>query len=71
MEKLTFQIKVEVEHSVKGEKLEKLEEQMAHKAEQLGNLMTTKVREAVKLAGGEIGKPKVTNKLETRKKEKK
>lgn len=68
MEKLTFQIKVEVEHSVKENGMDKLEEQMKHKAEQLGNLMITKVREAVKLAGGEINTPKVTKKLETKKK---
>ena len=68
MEKLTFTIKVEMEHSVEKGKLEHLEEQLEHKATQLGNLMATKVREAVKMANGEISKPKITKTFSVKKK---
>ncbi len=68
MEKLTFTIKVEMEHSVEKGKLKHLEEQLEHKATQLGNLMATKVREAVKMASGEISKPKITKTFSVKKK---
>ena len=68
MEKLSFQIKIEVEHSVKDKKIDLLESQLEHKAEQLGNLITTKIREAVKMADGEIGTPKLSKSFSVKKK---
>lgn len=69
MEKLKFQITVEVEHSVKSQKLDHLEKQLEHKAEQLSNLISTKLREAVKMADGEMGTPKITKSFSVKKKE--
>jgi len=61
MKKLVFEIKIEVGHDVDNEKMDHLESNLNRIGTQLCNLLTTKVREAVKMSNGEIVEPETSH----------
>lgn len=60
---IKFDITIKVPHSTEAKKEEHLEGLLEHKAEQLKNLCVTKIREAVKMAEGDIGEADAKTKI--------
>ena len=69
MKSSTFNISITVPHSVPKEDEEKFKTQLEHVATQLEQLGITKIREAVKLANGDIGEPQTSHEIKINKNE--